>query len=700
MIPELGHFFLWVALGVAVLLSVLPVAGSLPLGAAGQARLRPHWVATARPLTYVFGLLVLVAYAGLTAAFVRNDFSVLYVAMHSNLELPLAYRVAGVWGGHEGSLLLWLIMQAGWMAAVARFSRGLPDEVVGRILGVMGMVAVGFLLFTLTTSNPFERLFPVPPNGRDLNPLLQDPGMVIHPPMLYMGYVGFSVAFALAVAGLIGGRLDATWARWTRPWTLAAWASLTVGIALGSWWAYYELGWGGWWFWDPVENASFMPWLVGTALVHSLAVTEKRGAFKSWTVLLAIVAFSLSLLGTFLVRSGVLSSVHAFATDPARGLFILGFLVVVVGASLTLYAWRAPTVGLGARFHWASRETTLLANNVMLVAACGAVLLGTLYPLALDALGLGKISVGPPYFDTVFVPLMAPVVFLMGVGPLARWKQAELPELARRLRWALLVAVAAALAQAWLYRSPEREVSWLTTLGLLMAWWVVASVAADAWERLGPRRALEAGGGASTGGAGIWARFAALPRTFAERAPLVPRSVVAMWVAHLGVAVFIFGVTMVKSFEVERDVKMAQGDHVTIQDLTFTLRGLRDLEGPNYRAVQGWVEVTRGEGAAKVKVIDLLPEKRVYRVQDNPMTEAAISTRLTQDLYVSLGEPVDNGAAWIVRVYIKPFVDWIWGGCALMALGGLLAAGDRRYRSRAVAQGQGAEALGGLPGRA
>ncbi len=673
--PELGHFFLWLALGVALLLAVLPMAGSLPLGKGG--RLRPQWVATARPLTYLFGLTVLVAYAGLTAAFVRNDFSVLYVAMHSNLELPLPYRVAGVWGGHEGSLLLWLVLQAGWMTAVARFSRTLPAEVVGRILAVLGAVAVGFLLFTLTTSNPFERLFPVPPNGRDLNPLLQDPGMVIHPPMLYTGYVGFSVAFALAVAGLIGGRLDATWARWTRPWTVTAWACLTVGIALGSWWAYYELGWGGWWFWDPVENASFMPWLVGTALIHSLAVTEKRGAFKSWTVLLAIMAFSLSLLGTFLVRSGVLSSVHAFATDPARGLFILGFLVTVVGASLALYAWRAPTVGLGARFHWASRETALLANNVMLVAACGAVLLGTLYPLALDALGLGKISVGPPYFETVFVPLMAPLVFLMGIGPLARWRQTELPDLAKRLRWAALVAVLVAGAQALYHQRNDGHISWLATLGLLLAWWVVASLAADAWERLGPRH---------LGRVSFLTALKAAPRAFVERFPLVPRSVLAMWVAHFGVAVFIFGVTMVNTFQVERDVKMAENDFVTIGDLTFTLRGLRELDGPNYRAVQGWVEVTRGVGEAREKVIDLLPEKRIYRVQDNPMTEAAISTRLTQDLYVSLGEAVDDGRAWIVRVYIKPFVDWIWGGCAIMALGGLFAAGDRRYRMRAAAQ--------------
>ncbi|MBI5718349.1 MAG: heme lyase CcmF/NrfE family subunit [Burkholderiales bacterium] len=690
-VPEAGHFFLWLALGVAVLLAVLPIAGSLPIASPfGGARiLRPRWVATARPLTYLLGALIALAYASLTAAFVRNDFSVLYVALHSNLELPLPYRVAGVWGGHEGSLLLWLALQSVWMAAVARFSRGLPAEVVGRVLGVMGAVAVGFLLFTLTTSNPFERLFPVPPNGRDLNPLLQDPGMVIHPPMLYTGYVGFSVAFALAVAGLIGGRLDATWARWTRPWTVTAWACLTVGIALGSWWAYYELGWGGWWFWDPVENASFMPWLVGTALIHSLAVTEKRGAFKSWTVLLAIIAFSLSLLGTFLVRSGVLSSVHAFATDPARGLFILGFLVTVVGSSLTLYAWRAPSVGLGARFHWSSRETTLLANNVMFVAACGAVLLGTLYPLALDALGLGKISVGPPYFETVFVPLMAPVIFLMGVGPLARWKQAELPELAKRLRWALVVALLATGAQAFMHRGNDGGISWMAMLGLLMAWWVVASLAADAWERLAPRRP-------GLVGSSWLATLKAVPRSFVLRAPLVPRSVLAMWVAHLGIAVFIFGVTMVRTFEVERDVKMGVGDHVTIADLTFTLRGLREREGPNYRAVQGWVEVTRGEGEGKVKVVDLLPEKRVYRVQDNPMTEAAIATRLTQDLYVSLGEPVEDGAAWIVRVYIKPFVDWIWGGCVLMALGGLLAAGDRRYRVRAAAQVRTGEARPGL----
>jgi cytochrome c-type biogenesis protein CcmF len=472
MIPELGHLTLWLALGVALLLGTLPLAGAQ--------KGRADWMVLARPLALVLFVLVAAAFVALTAAFVLHDFSVLYVASNSNSALPLAYRIAAVWGGHEGSLLLWVLMLTAWQLAVAVFSRHLPLPVLARILSVMGLVSVGFLLFMLLTSNPFDRLFPAAADGRDLNPLLQDPGMVIHPPMLYMGYVGFSVAFAFAVAALIGGNLDATWARWSRPWTTAAWIFLTIGIALGSWWAYYELGWGGWWFWDPVENASFMPWLVGTALIHSLAVTEKRGSFKSWTVLLAIMAFSLSLLGTFLVRSGVLSSVHAFATDPKRGLFILAFLAIVIGASLTLYAWRAPKVGLGARFALLSRETLLLLNNVLLVAAMGAVLLGTLYPLLLDALGLGKISVGPPYFDTVFVPLMAPLVFLMGVGPMTRWKKAELPDLWTRLRWALGVAVVAAIAVEW----STGEIGAMATLGLALAFWVVASVVTDLAERL------------------------------------------------------------------------------------------------------------------------------------------------------------------------------------------------------------------------
>jgi cytochrome c-type biogenesis protein CcmF len=652
MIPEFGHFVLWLALGLSLVLGVVPLAGA-------QLQ-RPGWMSLARPGAVWVLLLVAVSYLALTVAFVRNDFSVLYVAQNSNTALPMAYKIAAVWGGHEGSLLLWILMLVGWMAAVAGFSRHLPLPVVARIVSVMALVTVGFLLFTLLTSNPFDRLFPAAPDGRDLNPLLQDPGMIFHPPLLYMGYVGFSVAFAFAVAALIGGNLDAQWARWTRPWTTVAWMFLTVGIALGSWWAYYELGWGGWWFWDPVENASFMPWLVGTALIHSLAVTEKRGSFKSWTVLLAIMAFSLSLLGTFLVRSGVLSSVHAFATDPTRGLFILGFLVVVVGVSLTLYAWRAPTVGLGARFSALSRETLLLGNNVLLLVACAAVLLGTLYPLVLDALGKGKISVGPPYFDAVFAPLMAPVVFLMGVGPMARWKQAEMPDLVMRLRWAALVTVLATGLSAWI----AERISFMSVLGLLLAWWIVASVLTDLWERVSPK------------GQGL--------HMLLRRTSQLTRATVGMMVAHLGVAVFIFGVTIVKTHEVERDVKMKPGDYTTIGNLRFTLQEFKEVQGPNYQAVRGVVDVTNTARGDRL-VARMEPEKRVYRVQTMPMTEAAIRTGLVRDLYVSLGEPVEGGA-WIVRLYVKPFVDWIWGGCVLMALGGLLAATDRRYRQKKTAQ--------------
>ena len=640
MIPEIGHFALWLALSTALVLGVLPLAGA--------ARGRADWIALARPLASALALTVAVAFVSLAASFWRNDFSVLYVASNSNSALPIAYRIAGVWGGHEGSLLLWVLMLAVWMQAVSLCSRHLPASMLARILSVMGLVAAGFLLFMLLASNPFERLFPVPPDGRDLNPLLQDPGMVLHPPMLYMGYVGFSVAFAFAIAALASGQLDAAWARWTRPWTTAAWAFLTVGIALGSAWAYYELGWGGWWFWDPVENASFMPWLVGTALIHSLAVTEKRGAFKSWTVLLAILAFSLSLLGTFLVRSGVLSSVHAFATDPRRGLFILGFLALVVGASLALYAWRAPTVGLGARFALLSRETLLLVNNVLLLVATGAVLLGTLYPLVLDALGGGKISVGPPYFDTVFVPLMAPLLFLVSVGPLTRWKAAELPPLVTRLRWALAVSVLAGIGSAW----AMGRLGATSAFGLALACWIACGVIVDLLGNGGWRPAR-------------WLRL--------------PRATIGMMLAHLGIAAFVLGVTMVRSYEVERDVRMAPGDSTEVHGLRFVFRGVRQVEGPNYTAARATVEVQHsGRTVAR-----LLPEKRIYRMQSNPMTEAAIAPGLLRDLYVSLGEPVDGGA-WIVRVYVKPFVDWIWGGCLLMALGGARAASDRRYRAHAA----------------
>ena len=645
MIPELGHFLLWLALGVALLLGVLPLAGA--------AQTRADWMALARPGSYLLAALVTAASACLMAAFIGNDFSVLYVASNSNTALPLQYRMAGFWGGHEGSLLLWVQMLVVWMVAVAVFSQHLPRPVLARILAVMGLVSVGFLLFLLLTSNPFDRLFPAPLDGRDLNPLLQDPGMVVHPPMLYMGYVGFCVAFAFAIAALIGGKLDATWARWTRPWTTLAWMFLTIGIALGSSWAYYELGWGGWWFWDPVENASLMPWLLGTALIHSLAVTEKRGSFKNWTVLLAILAFSFSLLGTFLVRSGVLSSVHAFATDPRRGLFILVFLTLVIGASFTLYAWRAPSVGLGARFALFSRETALLANNVLFLVAAGAVLLGTLYPLVLDALGLGKISVGPPYFDVVFVSLMAPTVFLMGIGPLARWKETALPDLALHLRWATAVSVVAAIGTGWL----AGAIHLVSSVGLLMAFWIVSAVATDFWERVRPE------------GKG----FAELRR----RTRQIPRALAGMMLAHIGVAVFCFGVVMVKTYEVEKDVRMAVGDSTTVRGYQFTFAGVSSVRGPNYDATRARIDISRsGRG-----VTQLHPEKRIYRVQQNPMTEAAIDAGLTRDLYVAMGEAVEGGD-WIIRVYVKPFIDWIWGGCLLMALGGLLAVSDRRYRQK------------------
>ena len=647
MIPELGHFALWLAVGVTLVLGVVPMVGAQ--------RQRADWMAVARPATHV--LLGLIGFAALCliASFVRNDFSVLNVASHSNSALPVMYRVAASWGSHEGSLMLWLLMQAGWAWAVATFSRNLPPAVLARILAVMGLLTLSFLLFVLLTSNPFERLYPIPLDGRDLNPQLQDPGMIFHPPMLYMGYVGMSVAFAFAVAALIGGNLDSQWARWSRPWVTVAWAFLTFGIALGSWWAYYELGWGGWWFWDAVENASFMPWLVATALIHSLAVTEKRGSFKSWTVLLAIMAYSLSLLGTFLVRSGVITSVHSFASDPTRGLFILIMLAITVGAALTLFAWRAPKVGLGARFSMMSRETMLLANNVLLVVATGAVMLGTLYPLILDALGLGKISVGAPYFDAVFVPIMAVLVFFMGVGPLARWKNDAVPALALRLRWAAGVTVVTAALGAWI----GGEMTFGSVVGLLMAGWIVTSVFAELWERVRPAGGVRA--------------------NVLHRLGQVPRATMGMMLAHIGVAVFVFGVTMVGTYDIERDVAMSPGDSTTVRGYTFTYMGAQAIRGPNYQAMRGHLVVTR-DGQA---VSDMYPEKRIYRVQRNPMTEAAIDSRIKGDLYVQMGEVIE-GDKWLVRIWVKPFVSWVWFGCLLMGLGGIWAVTDRRYRARST----------------
>jgi cytochrome c-type biogenesis protein CcmF len=640
MIPELGHFALILALLLALILGTLPLVGA--------ARGIPAWMALARPVAQGQFLFVATAWGCLAYAFVTSDFSVQNVATNSNSQLPIQYRFAATWGSHEGSMLLWVFMLAAWTFAVSVRSRHLPDEMVARVLGVMGLVSVGFLLFLLLTSNPFDRLFPVPADGRDLNPLLQDPGMVMHPPMLYMGYVGFSIAFAFAIAALIGGRLDATWARWSRPWTTLAWSFLTIGIMIGSWWAYYTLGWGGWWFWDPVENASFMPWLVGTALLHSLAVTEKRGTFKNWTVLLAITAFSLSLVGTFLVRSGVLTSVHAFATDPRRGVFILAFLVVVIGGSLALYALRAPKVGVGGRFEIVSRESFLLGNNVLLIAAAGSVLLGTLYPLFLDALNLGKISVGPPYFDTVFVPLMTPLVFLMGIGPLARWKEASVRDLWQRLRWAAAISVVMALL------APLATNDWkpLVAFGLLLAFWIV-----------------------TTTFVGVRGRMRNVRGGFVGKLARQPLSYWGMVLAHLGIAVFIVGVTLVKGYETERDVKMNVGDTVTVGRYVFRFDGVTQQKGPNYQATRAAVTVSRNGNFVET----LYPEKRMYNAGGMPMTNAAIDSGPFGDLYVSMGEPVDGGA-WIIRVYSKPFITWLWTGFTMMAIGGFLALSDRRYR--------------------
>ena len=649
MIPELGHFSLIIAFCLACIMGVLPILGA--------ARNNPVFMGVARPLA--FGQLVFVgmAFATLANAFLSNDFSVLYVAQHSNSQLPGQYRFAAIWGGHEGSLLLWALLLSIWTAAVATFSRHLPEEMVARVLGVMGLISAGFLLFMLLTSNPFARLLPAAVDGRDLNPLLQDPGLVIHPPMLYMGYVGFSVAYAFAIAALLGGKLDATWARWSRPWTTVAWVFMTIGIALGSGWAYYELGWGGWWFWDPVENASFMPWLLGTALIHSLAVTEKRGAFKSWTVLLAIGAFSLSLLGTFLVRSGVLTSVHSFAADPKRGIFILSFLVVVIGASLLLFAWRAPKVGLGGKFDMVSRESLLLSNNVLLSVASASVFIGTLYPLFMDALGYGKLSVGAPYFEAVFVPLMTPMVFMMGLGPLARWKKMSVPDLAQRVKYAfasaLVLALLLPLTMGRFLSLESSKYSPMIVLGLLMAFWIIATLVVSLRQR--------------------WVGEG----EFIDRVRRQSLSYYGMQLAHLGVALFIIGVTLVKGYETERDVRMNVGDTVMAGGYEFRFNGVSETNGPNYVAGVGHVVVSKNDRV----VTELLPEKRQYNASGMPLTEASIQPRLFGDLYVSLGEPIPESAgAWAVRIYIKPFVDWIWAGCLLMALGGILAVSDRRYR--------------------
>jgi len=642
-IPEIGQFSLILAFCFAIIQGTLPLVGVWK----NNATLSNFAVPAARA-QFVF---IALAFVCLGYSFYANDFSVLYVASNSNSHLPLVYRLAAVWGGHEGSMLLWVSILAVWTMAVTMFAKALPESFRIRLIAVMGLVSVGFLAFIIFTSNPFERLIPAALDGRDLNPLLQDPGMVFHPPVLYMGYVGFSVAFAFAIAALLGGRLAVTWARWTRPWTTVAWVFLTLGIAFGSEWAYYELGWGGWWFWDAVENASFMPWLVGTALIHSLAVTEKRDAFKVWTVLLSICAFSLSLLGTFLVRSGVLTSVHAFATDPGRGLFILVYLVVVIGGALLLFALRAPTVGLGERFDVVSRESMLLANNVVLAAAAGSVLLGTMYPLLMDALGAGKISVGPPYFDAVFVAIMVPGIFLMGLGPLAKWKKASLPEIGTRLRVAAVISVVSAL----LVPSVMGKLTLMAAVGVFLGIWVMSTSLILLGNRIKTRQTTTP--------------------DLIKNLKGIPLAFYGMLLAHIGIGVFILGVTLVKGYESEQDLRMEVNDVAHIGNLAFRFEGAKEVAGPNYLSSQGKFIVTSNSKEVAV----LYPEKRFYPVQGAMMTEADIEPGVLRDIYVSLGEPLENGA-WSVRIYIKPFVRWIWGGCILMALGGILALMDRRYR--------------------
>ena len=609
-----------------------------------------RWMQLARPLAYAQLGFVGLSYIALTYGFIVHDFSIAYVAQNSNTSLPIEYLISGVWGAHEGSLLLWILILAGWTAAVAKFSQDIPLSMLSRILSVMGMVSVGFLLFILFTSNPFARLFPMPVEGRDLNPLLQDPGLIIHPPMLYMGYVGFSVAFAFAIAALISGKADAAWARWSRPWTNIAWMFLTVGIVLGSWWAYYELGWGGWWFWDPVENASFMPWLVGTALIHSLAATEKRGTLKAWTLLLAIAAFSLSLLGTFLVRSGVLTSVHAFATDPTRGVFILILLVITIGGSLLLYAFRASQIQSAAQFGFVSRESGLLVNNILLFVAALSVLLGTLYPLLIDAFGWGKISVGPPYFNTVFIPLMTPLLLMSSVAVYLRWKNDHIKRLGRTLLLLAITTLISASIIAWLSFS---EIKWQAIFGLAVGGWAIYGAFSE-WSRRWLMRSN---------------KFQSMKR--------IPAGINGMTVAHIGLGVCAIGISLVSLYSVEKDIRLSAGMSENIGPYVFVFNGVNEHKGPNYMAVRGMVDVKLDDHLEA----SLTPEKRYYEIQSNPMTEASIDPGLTRDLYVALGDQFDDNS-WSLRLYYKPYVRWIWVGGLLMGLGGLIAVCDKRYRSK------------------
>ena len=643
MVPELGHFALVIALCLSIALFVLPA-----LGAHYGNQLLMH---TGRSLSAGFFVFVFIAFICLSYAFANDDFSVKYVSSNSNSMLPYYYKLSAVWGGHEGSLLLWVLMLAGWTLAVASFSKSLPLDMQARVLSILGFVAIGFLSFMLLTSNPFDRILPIPPqDGSDLNPALQDFGFIIHPPILYMGYVGFSVVFAFAIAALLTGRLDSAWARWSRPWATMAWGFLTVGIALGSWWAYYELGWGGWWFWDPVENASFMPWIVGTALIHSLAVTEKRSLFKNWTILLAIFTFSLSLLGTFIVRSGLLTSVHAFASDPERGVFILGFLLVVVGGSLTLFAFRAPVVKSEIGFNWFSRETLLVGNNIILCVAMLTVLLGTLYPMIADALGWGKISVGPPYFNFFFLPLMGLLCLLMAFGPVTNWKRTNPQQLLTLLwkPWVLSLAVAAIFP--WLY-GDEYKLS--AALAVFIASWITTALVADFIHR---------------------SRNAS---SFIAGVKKLSLSYFAMVIAHLGIAVTLIGVSLTSIYSIERDLRMEEHQTVSLMNYEFTMESLQKVKGPNYIADEALISVTQnGEHIA-----DMQPQKRRYYARGSVTTEVALQVSLFRDLYVAMGEPIDE-KAWAMRVHIRPFVRWIWLGALMMAFGACLAVMDKRYRKQ------------------
>ncbi len=647
MMPELGNFLLCLALGISLLLSVYPQWGAV--------RQDVRLMALGRPLSWALFISVTAAFLILVYAFVVNDFTIMYVASNSNAELPVWYRVAATWGAHEGSLLLWVLLMSAWTFAVAVLSRGMPLDSVARVLSVMGMVNFGFLLFILLTSDPFTRTLPAYPiDGRDLNPLLQDVGLIFHPPLLYMGYVGFSVAFAFAIASLMAGRLDTAWARWSRPWTQAAWIFLTLGIVLGSAWAYYELGWGGWWFWDPVENASLMPWLAGTALMHSLAVTEKRGSFKAWTVLLAIAAFSLCLLGTFLVRSGVLVSVHSFASDPARGMFILALLVIAIGGSLLLYAVKGNKVRARVKNDLWSRETFLLGNNILLMAAMLVVLLGTLLPLVHKQLGLGSISIGEPFFNMMFTAMMAPFALLLGIGPLVRWRRDEPGNVLKRLGVAMVITLAGALLLPWMMQD---RIEAMTVVGLMMAIWVFVLALMELHERATHRH------------------------SFLKGLTKISRSQWGMVFGHVGLAVTVVGIAFSQSYSVERDVRMKAGDSVDIHQYQFIFKEVREVSGPNWRGGVGVIDVLRnGKPEATLHA-----EKRFYNSNMMMMTEAAIDGGVTRDLYAALGEELDDGS-WAVRLYYKPFVRWIWYGGALMALGGLLSMLDPRYRLRKALQ--------------